>query len=241
MTFDSPASIQTSLDHLVIAAPTLHVGVEWIERLFGVRMNPGGKHPRMGTHNAVLKIGDRQYLEVIAIDPDQPAPNRERWFGLDHSDSSAQPAFITWVARTSSIQSAVHMLPWSLSSIETMNRGTLEWSITIPKHNDWKVQSHLPLLIQWGDERHPTDQLPEASVRLIALRIEDPNPDQIRSQFRQMKFENCLCQFEVHAGPPQLKAEFETPRGRVLLVDRPARSERNGMLQREIDARSVAL
>jgi hypothetical protein len=222
MPFDSPAPIQTSLDHLVIAAPTLHVGVDWIERLFGVRMNPGGKHPRMGTHNALLKIGDRQYLEVIAIDPDQPAPNRERWFGLDYIDSLAQPAFITWVARTSSIQSAVHMLPWNPSSIETMNRGTLEWSLSIPKHNDWKAQSHFPLLIQWGDDQHPTDHLPDASVRLIGLRIEDPSPEQIRNRFRQMTFEDSVWQLEVHAGPPQLKAEFETPRGHVLLVGRPA-------------------
>lgn len=218
MTFDSPASIQTSLDHLVIAAPTLHAGVEWIERLFCVRMNSGGKHPRMGTHNALLKIGDRQYLEVIAIDPDQPAPNRERWFGLDHIDSLAQPAFITWVARTSSIQAAARALRWDPSCIEAMSRGTLEWSITIPKFDDWKAQSHLPLLIQWGDERHPTDHLPDASVRLIGLRMEDPSPEQIRNRFRQMTFEDSLRQFEVHAGPPQLKAEFETPRGRVLLV-----------------------
>lgn len=221
MTFDSPAPIQTSLDHLVIAAPTLHAGVEWIERLFGVRMNPGGKHPRMGTHNALLKIGARQYLEVIAIDPDQSAPNRERWFGLDHIDSSTEPAFITWVARTSSIRSAVHVLPWNASSIETMNRGTLEWSITIPKHEDWKAQSHLPLLIQWGDDRHPTDHLTDASVRLIALRIEDPNPEQIRSRFRQMTFEDSRGQVEVHTGPRQLKAAFETPRGRVLLLGVP--------------------
>ena len=41
----------------------------------------------MGTHNQLLAIGSpafpRTYLEIIAIDPDAPAPTRRRWFDLD--------------------------------------------------------------------------------------------------------------------------------------------------------------
>lgn len=217
MTSDSSASIQSSIDHLVVAASTLPVGVKWIEELFGVKMSPGGMHPRMGTHNALLKIGDKQYLEVIAIDPNQPSPHRERWFGLDHMDSSTQPAFITWVARTSSIQTAARALRWNPSCIETMSRGSLEWSITIPNFDDWKAQSCLPMLIQWGDERHPIDHLPDASVRLIGLELHSSDAAHTQEQLRELQFSPGTSFVVTESVHQRILAEFDTPNGRVIL------------------------
>src|SRR4029079_8217770 len=56
-------------DHLVVAAATLTAGCDFIEERLGVRPRPAGKHPAMGTHNALLRAGPRLFLEVIAIDP----------------------------------------------------------------------------------------------------------------------------------------------------------------------------
>lgn len=66
---------RASLDHLVVVAPTLAAGAQYVEERLGVVMQPGGKHPRMGTHNLLLRLGDC-YLEVIAPNPDAPAPTR---------------------------------------------------------------------------------------------------------------------------------------------------------------------
>ena len=71
------------LDHLVVAARTLDEGSAWLFERLGVRPVEGGKHAFMGTHNRLLKIGPREYLEVIAIDPNAPPPARPRWFALD--------------------------------------------------------------------------------------------------------------------------------------------------------------
>ena len=53
------------LDHLVVTAPTLEGGVEYVADCLGVLPVPGGVHPRMGTHNALVRLGTSQYLEVI--------------------------------------------------------------------------------------------------------------------------------------------------------------------------------
>ena len=70
-------------DHLVVGALTLDAGCDWVEERLGVRPQPGGQHVKMGTHNALLSLGPRLYLEVIAIDPAGSAPARARWFDLD--------------------------------------------------------------------------------------------------------------------------------------------------------------
>jgi len=75
------------IDHLVVAAHSLVQGAAWCEATLGVLPGPGGRHVFMGTHNRLLAIGSVAYaracLEIIAIDPDGPAPARPRWFGLD--------------------------------------------------------------------------------------------------------------------------------------------------------------
>lgn len=57
------------LDHLTITAPTLESGAEFVRRSLGVDPQPGGEHPRMGTHNLLRRLGDSLFLEVIAPDP----------------------------------------------------------------------------------------------------------------------------------------------------------------------------
>ena len=42
----------------------------YVADLTGATPRPGGKHAGMGTHNALVKLGERLYLEIIAIDPD---------------------------------------------------------------------------------------------------------------------------------------------------------------------------
>lgn len=55
------------IDHVLIAVPDLQLAVEVYQAL-GFQVLPGGKHPRMGTQNALVPLADGTYLELIAAE-----------------------------------------------------------------------------------------------------------------------------------------------------------------------------
>jgi len=207
------------LDHLVVAAATLEEGEDYVESRLGARPLRGGKHVAMGTHNSLLKLGDKTYLEVIAIDPDGVAPGRPRWFGLDTAALRAAvqgaPRLIHWVARTNDIFAARRACPVDCAEVHAMARGKFEWRITIPADGRLPGGGVLPTLIQWADERHPTDAMPDAGIRLVALAGAHPEPDAIRSTLAALSLADTLK--VTFAVTPRVAAMLRTARGPVVL------------------------
>lgn len=123
--------MQTSLDHLVVVAPTLEAGERFVSQRLGVELQQGGCHSLMGTHNKLLRLGTSFYLEVIAINPAAPAVGRPRWFALDGLPDNASPRLAHWVARTDSLKSLGSMFAEVVGQVQPMSRGELCWDITI--------------------------------------------------------------------------------------------------------------
>jgi hypothetical protein len=206
------------LDHLIVAAATLDEGERYIESRFGVRPTRGGKHVAMGTHNSLLKLGAKIYLEVLAVDPDAAAPQRPRWFELDSARMRAElqeaPRLLHWVARTEDIEAARRV--WrDAGEVHVMTRGAFEWRMTIPADGALPAGGVLPTLIQWKSEAHPTDAMSDAGVRLVALGGAHPEPAAIRSVLSALSLDEAIK--ITFAAKPRLAAMLQTPRGPVAL------------------------
>lgn len=162
--------MRAAIDHLVVTAPTLEAGAAYIRAELGVDMVPGGPHPRMGTHNLLLKLGETTYLEVLSVNPEAPPPDRPRWFELDQLTPDTPPRLVAWVARVDDIEAAVAASPVDLGNVEEMQRGGLTWLITVAGDGRLPQSGLAPVLIQWVAGKHPSSRLPDARCTLATLR-----------------------------------------------------------------------
>ena len=212
-------STRATLDHLVVAADTLDSGEDYIESVLGARPQRGGRHVAMGTHNSLLRLGERCFLELIAIDPDGVTPTRPRWFDLDRPAMRAllaqQPRLIHWVARTDDIEAARRASPIDPGPVHAMSRGDFRWRITIPDDGSRPGAGVLPTLIQWEDARHPADDMTDAGLRIAALAAAHPEPGSMRAVLAALGLSETLkVTFDA---APRLAAMLSTPRGTVTL------------------------
>jgi hypothetical protein len=199
------------LDHLVLAAQTLQEGVEYVQDVLEVALSPaGGPHPLMGTHNRLLNLGNGAYLEIIAIDPEAPAPGHPRWFALD--GFAGAPRLLTWVARTGALERYASL---GLGLVTRASRGDLEWLITLPADGRLHWGGLVPYLIQWGS-RHPTETLPDAGCRLGELVLRHPEPQAVDKVLKSLELDLSQVRLE-RAESPDLMALVQTPAGPKLL------------------------
>jgi hypothetical protein len=157
-----------ALDHLVIAAESLAEGTAFMEEALGVDLAPGGQHTFMGTHNRLLSLGPDTYLEVIAIDPDLPAPDRARWFGLDTFKGA--PRLVSWVWSGADMAQVAQM-SGRYGVAEDFARGDLRWQMALP--DDSPLGALAPPVLHW-DGVKPQDRLPDLGVRLTRLEVQHP-------------------------------------------------------------------
>lgn len=241
------APAATQVDHVVVAAATLAEGVAWCEATLGTSPGPGGRHALFGTHNRLLKIEGATfplaYLEIIAIDPEAPAPARPRWFGLDEAGTRQRlaahgPQLLHLVVRTSGLEARLAALAAqgvdageALAASRQTPHGLLQWRIAVRPDGRLLFGGAWPTLIEWpADPRtrrvlHPAEAMAPSPVRLAGVTLAGLPPAAARllglDAVAFVAQSQASATGDPLAAPGSLRVQLQTPRGPVELASAP--------------------
>lgn len=210
------------LDHLSYAAEKdgLAATAERLSAALGVNAVEGGFHPRFGTHNLIIPLRNRHYLEVVGV-LDHPAALKEPFGQVVRARSAAGGGWMCWAV-------AVGDLP---PFEQRLGRHAAPGERTLPdgRQLHWQqlgvtgmmADPQLPYLIKWEGEPalHPSQAGP-TDATLATLTVAG-SPDRVKEWLGE-PVEGALPEVAVewaapHGTPGILSATFHTPRGPVTI------------------------
>ncbi|HJZ70063.1 MAG TPA: VOC family protein [Blastocatellia bacterium] len=206
------------VDHLLLGISDLDRGIAWLEKMTGVRAVKGGTHPGRGTQNALISLGGRRYLELLAPDPAQSTYS----FAIDVRGLT-EPHLITWAAATDNIDAAAKraresgfkLLGPSDGSRARPDGKLLKWKTLLPI-NSLGAQGvePIPFFIQWSaDTLHPSQDSPKG-CSLQSFEMEHPDAAALTDVLRKLGIEA-----KVRSGKSaRLIAVLKAPKGEVRFI-----------------------
>lgn len=172
--------MQNKIDHFAIGAANLEQGQAALKQALGVTVPKGSKHTAMSTHNCVTQGGNESFLEIIAIDPDAPNPDRTRWFTLDDPATQARlaerPRALCWVVGTDDLDGVIANSPVDLGDVVLFTRGERSWRLTVPADGSLPEDGLLPAFIEWSPGPHPSSGMQDLGVALTRIKLSHPDP-----------------------------------------------------------------
>jgi hypothetical protein len=181
LTSFAASEVPELLDHILLGCNDLDRGIAFVEERTGVRAAFGGVHPGRGTRNALLSLGERRYLEIMAPDPEQP--DAKNPLAL-HLRKLPEPRIVGWAAHPGDLVSFAKKLRDAGVAFEGPSPGSrkrpdgrvLQWQTLTLKDNPSGL---LPFFIEWSaDSLHPSADAP-AGCNLIRFEAATPEPDKL--------------------------------------------------------------
>ena len=163
------------LDHIVLGSLTLEEGTEFLENILQAKLSDIGYHKDMGTHNRVIRISEKVYIEVVAIDPKRKNLNNRKWFNLHNSNLQSKlkisPQIIGYVIENNDRNINKYYDPFFEAS-----RDSYKWQFAMPTFKNNILDSEIieagiiPSLISWKSDK-PVYQMKKNQFELISLEI----------------------------------------------------------------------
>lgn len=207
-----------AVDHLLLGIGDLDSGVAWVEKTTGVKAVVGGTHPGVGTRNALISLGSRRYLEILAPDPEQSAFN----FRIDLRALSL-PRLVTWAAAANDIDAVARQARAAGFEVFGPQAGSrsrpdgevLKWrTLGVKSDLAGGGVDPIPFFIQWeSDSAHPSQDSPKG-CELTAFGIEHPQPAAVNDVLGKLGIEAGVKAGERVA----LWATLRTPKGNINLT-----------------------
>ena len=206
-----------AVDHLLLGAADLDAAMAWFEAKSGVRAVPGGSHPGAGTRNALVSLGGRRYLEIIAPDPAQTAFNSR--FDVR---SLATPRVITWAATTKNVDDLLARARAAGLMAIGPNPGTrarpdgrvLKWrTAAVQSQLSIGVFDPVPFFIEWDRASvHPSTDSPRG-CELQSVEVKHPHAEAVTATLQRLGI-------DLPSTPGaafELRVVLSSPRGKVEL------------------------
>ncbi len=174
------------LDHIILGCNDLDRGIRLVEETTGVRPAIGGVHPGRGTRNALLSLGERRYLEIMAPDPAQ-----HEIVHFPQIRQMTDPRLIGWAVHPLDISAVAKQLRENQIAFTGPDDGSrkrpdgrvLTWK-TVNLADD--RNGLLPFFIEWSaDSVHPSKDAP-AGCRLEDFEILTADPDELSTTFKRI-------------------------------------------------------
>lgn len=171
----SAEQVPSLLDHILLGCDDLDRGIAFVEERTGVRAAFGGVHPGRGTQNALLSLGTRRYLEIIAPDPKQSSVEQ-----YSVITKLKEPRLIGWAAHRDDLDQFAARLRKNGVEFDGPQPGSrqrpdgkvLHWKALRLKddHNGL-----LPFFIEWSrDSVHPSEDAP-GGCSLLHFQVVTPD------------------------------------------------------------------
>jgi len=213
---DAPDTVPEKLDHILLGCRDLDSGIAFVEKHLGVKAMFGGVHPGRGTQNALLSLGQRHYLEIIAPDPAQPEAKSVRRSQLE---KLSEPRLVEWAAHPGDLNSFAKRLRQAGLAFEGPTPGSrkrsdgrlLQWQ-TLTLNDD--ASGLLPFFIEWNaDSPHPSADAP-AGCHLVRFELATRAPKELTETLRLLSLDVSVAK----AKKSQLRAWFAGPKGNLELT-----------------------
>jgi hypothetical protein len=212
---DAPDAMPEKLDHLLLGCSNLDSGIMFVEERIGVRAAFGGAHPGGGTQNALLSLGERRYLEIIAPDPAEPDAKEPLRLALE---KLSEPRLVGWAVHPADLASFAKKLREAGVAFEGPTPGSrkrpdgrvLHWQGLSLKEDASGV---LPFFIEWSaDSLHPSVDSP-AGCRLTGFELVTPEPEKLTKMVALLSLNLPIAKGDR----PQLRATLTGPKGNLEL------------------------
>jgi hypothetical protein len=206
--------VPSALDHIILGIHDLDRGIAWMDERTGVRAVFGGVHPGRGTRNALLSLGPRRYLEILAPDPQQSSQSWYKELG-----TLREPRLIGWAVHTESVAAVAKKALAAGIAIDEPTDGsrarpdgkTLRWKTFRLKDDRGGL---LPFFIEWGQESaHPSADAP-AGCTLARFLLQSPAPRELTKVCQRLGVDVAV----ERGGKSLLRARISSSKGHVELM-----------------------
>ena len=212
------AEVPTLLDHVLLGCNDLDLGIDFVEQHTGVRAAFGGVHPGRGTRNALLSLGERHYLEIIAPDPKQDRIEQFAQKQVTQLKRLTSARLIGWAAHPGDLEKFSARLREAGIAFDGPRPGSrqrpdgklLQWK-TVNLKDD--RDGLLPFFIEWSaTSLHPSADAPKGCT-IRHFGAVTPSASDLAERVDLLQLDLPVS----HGDNPTLRATITGPKGELTI------------------------